>query len=329
MRLTKRTISKLAEMICGASGNGLQSYEWKNFPYRSSSELTRFFRNCDLDYIHKGETRDFWVENVLDELNLGTTSSQQLPSISLIRVLEEIIDPVDYARKNLDEKKALLDLNNVLSRDGIEVYFDINNRCLVRTMDKLITSGAVNNPTRPLSPEEIQERRKLVDFLKKSSEEDIINQLLVPLFRQLGFTRVTPTGHVDKALEFGRDIWMKFRLPTGHFIYFVAQVKKGKIDSSGKSNNNNISAIVNQARMALDYPVLDPETNRKHLVDHIFIISADTITKQARNYLIEILDKEARRHIIFMDRDEILDLGAITDISTFISFDTGNTNSPF
>ena len=316
MKLTKRTISNLAEMICGASGNGLQSYEWKNFPYRSSSELTRFFRNCDLEYTHNGATRYYWVENVLDELNLGTVSSPQLPSFSLIKVFEELLDPIEYERKNLDRKNALCDLNNVLSRDGIEVYFDSDNRCIVRTVDKLITSSNVNNPTRPLSSEELQERKRLVNFLEKSNEEDIINQLLVPLFRQLGFTRVVPTGHVDKALEFGKDIWMKFRLPTGHFIYFVAQVKKGKIDSRGKSNNENISTVINQARMALDYPIFDPETNRKHLVDHIFIISADTITKQARNLLIEILDKEARRHIIFMDRDELLDLGAIAGIST-------------
>ena len=329
MRLAKRTISNLAEMICGASGNGLQSYEWNNFPYRSSSELSRFFRNCDLDYIHNGETRYYWVENVLDELNLGLVLSPELPSVSLISVLTELLDPLEYERKNLDRNKALVDLNSVLSRDGIEAYFDSNGECLVRTVDKLITSSVVNNPTRPLSSEELRERKKLVDFLEKSSEEDIINQFLVPLFRQLGFSRVVPTGHDDKALEFGKDIWMKFRLPTGHYIYFVAQVKKEKIDSSGKSKNENISTVISQARMAVDYPIFDPETNRKHLIDHVFIISADMITKQARNLLIEYLDKEARRHIIFMDRDEILDLGAITGISALINIESENIDLPF
>ncbi len=66
--------------------------------------------------------------------------------------------------------------------------------------------------------------------------------------------------------------------------------------------------------MALDYPIFDPETNRKYLLDHLFLISANTITKQARALLIEHLDMQARRHIIFMDRDELLDLGAMTAI---------------
>jgi hypothetical protein len=63
--------------------------------------------------------------------------------------------------------------------------------------------------------------------------------------------------------------------------------------------------------MALDHPIFDTETNRKNLLDHIYIISANLITKQARNLLIEHLDITARRHIIFMDREELLDLGAI------------------
>ncbi|MGH3671250.1 MAG: hypothetical protein ACRDSH_11535 [Pseudonocardiaceae bacterium] len=32
--------------------------------------------------------------------------------------------------------------------------------------------------------------------------------------------RVTASGHKDKALEYGKDIWMKFTLPTQHVLYF-------------------------------------------------------------------------------------------------------------
>jgi hypothetical protein len=104
---------------------------------------------------------------------------------------------------------------------------------------------------------------------------------------------------------------MKYQLPTGHFIYFGVQVKKDKIDAAGRNLNTNISGILAQVRMALDHPIFDTETNRKNLLDHIYIISANLITKQARNLLIEHLDITARRHIIFMDREELLDLGAI------------------
>lgn len=64
MKLSSRTITALAEMICGASGQG-GGYSWEDFPYRSSSYLTEFFSNCDLDYTHDGSTRKWWVQEVL------------------------------------------------------------------------------------------------------------------------------------------------------------------------------------------------------------------------------------------------------------------------
>ncbi|WP_327318856.1 hypothetical protein [Streptomyces sp. NBC_01235] len=59
--------------------------------------------------------------------------------------------------------------------------------------------------------------------------------MLLPLFRQVGFQRITAAGHRDKALEYGKDIWMRYTLPTQHFLYFGIQVKRGKLDAMGKS----------------------------------------------------------------------------------------------
>jgi len=61
------------------------------------------------------------------------------------------------------------------------------------------------------------------------SEDKLIEQILLPLFRQLGFHRITAAGHRDKALEYGNDIWMKYTLPTTRVLYFGMQVKKGKL----------------------------------------------------------------------------------------------------
>lgn len=41
------TLEHIADMICGNEGKFS-----KHFPYRSSSYLTRFFRDCDLDHTH-------------------------------------------------------------------------------------------------------------------------------------------------------------------------------------------------------------------------------------------------------------------------------------
>ena len=118
-----------------------------------------------------------------------------------------------------------------------------------------------------------------------ASEDEFTERVLVPLFQRLGFHRVSAAGHTEKTLEYGKDLWMKYHLPTGHWIYFCAQVKKDKIDSTGSSGGKNVSTVLTQARMAIDHPIFDPETNRKVLIDHIFIISAGQITRAAREWL--------------------------------------------
>lgn len=62
--------------------------------------------------------------------------------------------------------------------------------------------------------------------------------------------------------------------------------------------------------MAIDHPIFDSDTNRKVLLDHLYLISAGEITRAARTWLVEKLDQGQRRHIIFMDRDEFLDQSA-------------------
>ena len=103
---------------------------------------------------------------------------------------------------------------------------------------------------------------------------------------------------------------MKFQLPTSHWLYFCAQIKKDKIDSNNASGEKNVANVLSQARMAIDHPIFDPEANRKVLLDNLYLISAGEITKAARTWLVEHLDAGMRRHIIFMDRDELLDQSA-------------------
>ena len=60
--------------------------------------------------------------------------------------------------------------------------------------------------------------------------------------------------------------------------------------------------------MVLGHPILDPEINKSVLIDHVFIISAGEITKQAKAWLEQQLDLEGRRQVIFLDRDDLLNL---------------------
>ena len=150
-------------------------------------------------------------------------------------------------------------------------------------------------------------RRDFEIYLNAATEDHITEKLLLPLFLHLGFQRISVAGHKDKRLEYGTDLWMKFALPTKHSLFFGCQVKKDKIDATGKSDTN-IAAILNQITMMLDFPIWDTQSNRRQLLDHVYIISGGEITKQAKHWLAERLDASKRRHIIFMDRAELLDL---------------------
>jgi hypothetical protein len=65
MKLSERVLEELAKMVVGDA---------KHFPYRSSSYITRFFRRCDLPFVHDGSTRPRWAQERLAELNLGLHS---------------------------------------------------------------------------------------------------------------------------------------------------------------------------------------------------------------------------------------------------------------
>jgi hypothetical protein len=153
-------------------------------------------------------------------------------------------------------------------------------------------------------------------YLEGATEDELTEEILVPLFRQLGFHRVTVAGHKDKALECGKDLWMKFTLPTQHVLYFGIQARKGKIDASGVSvaANANIAEIHNQTLMMLGQEIFDPDVGRRVLVDHAFIVAGGKITKAARNWLGNKLDATKRSQVMFMDRDDILNLFVITNL---------------
>lgn len=139
------------------------------------------------------------------------------------------------------------------------------------------TVGALQpNPHRPFSLAELEKRDQLSTYLDSATEDELIEEILIPMFRNLGFERITASGHQDKALEYGKDVWMRFTLPTRHILYFGIQAKRGKLDSSGvtKAGNANIAEVYNQLAMMLGHELFDPEQGRRVLVDHAFLVAA-------------------------------------------------------
>jgi len=109
---------------------------------------------------------------------------------------------------------------------------------------------------------------------------------------------------------------MRYTLPTQHILYFGIQAKREKLDASGatRAGNANIAEIHNQALMMLAHEIFDPETNRRVLVDHALIVAGGEITKAARHWLGNALDASRRSQIMFIDRNDILNLYIVNNL---------------
>lgn len=305
MAFKRRTLSEIAEMICGNF-----PAEESFFPYRSSSYLTAFFAEAETDFKHDGSTRGWWVTDVLQQIMTEAVAEPGSVPAAFARVIRRLMDPEDATNEGPSRPGALERLNTVLARAGFEAFYAPDRQCYLRNLTTNIVIEPPPNPHRPFSPEELERRRQMIGYLDNASEDELTEEVLLPLFRQLGFQRITAAGHRDKALEYGKDVWMKFVLPTRNVLYFGIQVKKGKLDSSGVSrgSNANVAEVYNQVLMMLGHEVFDPELNREALVDHAFIIAGGEITKPARAWLGRKLDVSKRSQVMFMDRDAILDL---------------------
>lgn len=297
MNFKSRSLRELADMVCG---------NVDFFTYRSSSRITEFFEDCGLPYTHDGSTRWAWVADRICEVLAMPAPPGNLPR-EFVRMLRELMDREDVINDDAERSGALAVLNATLKREGFAAFYDERNVLQVRDTEARIVSTDASSPHRPLTKEEARTRRLLAAYLDRCSEDDLIAEVLLPLFRQLGFHRITAAGHADKALEYGKDIWMKFVIPTTHVLYFGVQVKRGKIDASGASTAN-IAEIHNQVNMMLGHEIFDPEIGKRVLVDHAFIIAGGEVTKQARNWLGQRLDATKRSQILFMDRNDLLDL---------------------
>lgn len=306
MKFKARNLRAIAEMVIGDADY---------FPYRSSSYITQFFEECDLDFVHDGSTRWSWTADRLAELlEESQPIAHALPN-RFVNVLRVLMHKTDEQDNDPGRSLALAALNKPLEREGYEAFYGEDRFLHIRHIGTKTLSNIIS-PHRPFTPSEMKRREQLTEYLNKCTEDDLIEEILLPLFRQLGYHRITAAGHKDKSLEYGKDVWMRYILPTQHVLYFGIQAKKGKLDASGSSHrsNSNIAEIYNQVLMMLGHEIFDPETSKKALVDHAFIVAGGEITKQAKNWLGEKLDLSKRSQILFMDRDDILNLYTVSNL---------------
>jgi hypothetical protein len=138
MKLKLSTIDKLALMICGDTP--YTSY----FPYRSSSNLTLFFRGIDQKYVHDGSTRKSWVSGVLEELNNGPDTDADLPPEGIRRAIEYLLDSSHFIdRDPLAHSNAVDTVNRVLESEELSVEKDEvkGNVILLKRFDGFISTA--------------------------------------------------------------------------------------------------------------------------------------------------------------------------------------------
>lgn len=312
MEFKARTLNQLAKMICGDIKNNETSY----FVYRSSFYLTEFFGDAETDYAHDGSTRPKWVAETLAEILKEPSIGNDTPPEAFCRVIQVLMERADALNEDKKRLNALEELNTALSRDNFEAFYADDNKCYLKHIPSQKVLKPVDSPHRPFTNSEIKRRELLVNYLASCSEDELIEEILLPLYRQLGYHRISVAGHKDKQLEYGKDIWMKFMLPSQHWLYFGVQVKKGKLDAAGmtKSGNANIGEIHNQLLMMLAHEIFDPEIGKNVLVDHAFIVAGGEITKAAKNWLANVLDKSKRSQILFMEKDDIINLFIVNNL---------------
>lgn len=332
MKFRHKTLTEIAEMICGNDATG------EHFVYRSSSKLNNFFKDCETSHVHDGSTRAWWVTQALEAIMQEPATGPDTPPDAFQRVVGILMDRADATNEGPERPGALAMLNASLAREGFEAFYAPDRQCCLKNLRTNAAATGSPNPHRPLSNEELERRDALSAFLDQASEDELIEGVLVPLFRHLGFHRVTPTGHTDRALEYGKDLWMKFTLPTQHVLYFGIQAKKGRIDTAGatKSGSANVAEIHNQITMMLGHEIFDHDIGKKVLVDHAVIVAGGVITKAARNWIGNQLDASRRSQILFMDRDDLLNLYAVSGLplpagapSTPPPWLSGNADIPF
>jgi hypothetical protein len=138
MKIGRPAILKLAEMICGNEA-------FSHFPYRSSSQLTKFFIDIDLDFVHNGSTRHIWVQEVLNKLNDQSNEHENLPNRDLIKVITSLVNPDHFLfNEKLEHKKAVEDVNKSLKTSKLILKEKADGQFLLTTLTGEFISTEIN-----------------------------------------------------------------------------------------------------------------------------------------------------------------------------------------
>ena len=170
MKFRPRNLRAIAECVIGDN---------EQFQYRSSSYITEFFEECDLGFVHDGSTRWFWTVERLEELLQEPQPRPNALPERFVHVLRVLMLKQDAAEDDPDRSIALSELNKPLGREGFEAFYGEDNLLYIRHIGTQTLSLA-SCPHRPFTPQEVQRRDRLIDYLDSCSEDELIGEILLP-----------------------------------------------------------------------------------------------------------------------------------------------------
>lgn len=142
-KLDPAVLDAIADIICGDNG--------ERYPeYRSSTYLTKFFKDAGINATHDGSTRKWWTLSILEQLTPSDIERVILRLASL-KEYKGVIDKL---------KLAINELNNALAMDNLKVTYINNSPQIVRAKPFSINDDTLSS-------------------IKSSSEEEFLEKNLV------------------------------------------------------------------------------------------------------------------------------------------------------
>jgi hypothetical protein len=137
-----------------------------------------------LSHIHRGETRRYWVRDILDQLNTGENNlDRRFPSVEIINIIEQLLDPAEYHLYTRRDEAIIL-MNKLIESEGFSLDFDEQSKPKLMLISGDFVSTAV----------EIRKTERLITFAPevfKIPEGTVIdNQVSVMMPFSKDFDRV-------------------------------------------------------------------------------------------------------------------------------------------
>jgi hypothetical protein len=142
-------------------------------------------------------------------------------------------------------------------------------------------------------------------YLASLSEDDFRDQIVRPLFQQLGLRHGKDICGVD---EDGKDCYFFGDDPIRGTVLYAIQTKKGDLKLSSKARDNLLNAVA-QLRTALSTPVKHSATKQTYRPDYVVLAASGGINKKAEEHITDDI-KDTR--LIFYDSDRLIKLSSQT-----------------